>query len=98
MNELSVKESQICSNERARSSEQGEKPLHISYRLFSAKPINLRSTPHAADWISGGSLHDQNTSVVGGIRRCAAHFDLAAFGSCDRPETLRVSEVMAASH
>lgn len=66
------------------------------YYFIFRQTIILRSTPHAADWISEGSLHDHNipSSVV--IHRCAAPFDLSAFGSCNMHETLRVSEVIAA--
>ena len=45
MTDLSVKENQVRSNGRARSSERCEKPLCISYHYFSAKDDNPCDLP-----------------------------------------------------
>lgn len=44
------------------------------YYFIFRQTIILRSTPHAADWISEGSLHDHNIPVVGGNSQMCGTF------------------------
>ena len=90
MSDRSVKESQLCSNERARKSKQCEPPILSNFREH-----NLTVYPARGRRILEGSWQSSQLTSRW-YSHCAAHGNLPAFGSWRIYETFRVSKVMAA--